>query len=462
MSTELETAVFESLERHRGVPVEGKHAVGAMRTAKGWTLGTLVIEREAVEVKTLEEERAHHGAPESWLWLGRLDSEGRWTVTIEWTPAFYDALRDAPAELFPTGERTTFESDGVSLAAVQANAEADNGEVEEAGAAPLITGDPYTDIMLPWSQGESWRLRGGPHGWAGCYRDNQGRLVCPRPWSSLDLNGRDNVSYPVKAAGNGILVRPCSSGTEMWLRIKHGNGWETEYYHLDRVPANLVNGVQVWRTTMLGWTGTRIDCGGAASGPHVHFAIRFNGAYVEWNGRTIGGWTIRQGAAGYAGVAERADFNGNVRRARAQTPDPMYNMGVRFQVHMQNIGWMTALSNFALAGQASGGLRLEAIKIALQRPDGCPPDPDIAYDAHVQDIGWQGERRHDQVAGTEGQNRRIEAIRIRLVNPPAGQHVAYKVFMEGIGWGPLVFDGAVAGTTGQSRRIEAIQIGLLP
>ncbi len=457
----LESAVLEALERHRGV-IDAKCTVGTMQTAKGWALGSAVDERgNGVEVSSIEEELAHHGAPQSWLWIARLDEQGLWSVRIEWTPGFYDMVSEAPSDLLPPVQKALFQSDGVSVATAQVHTEAGQ-EVVPCAAAPPTDADLYTALMLPWRQGESWRLRGGPHGWGGCYYQN-GVLVCPRPWSSLDLNGRDNIPYEVKAAGNGLVTRPClRTSTGVWLKIKHGNGWDSHYYHLDRVPAYLDNWAQVWRTTLLGWTSTRIDCDGAASGPHVHFAISYNGEFCEWNGRRIGGWTIREGPTGYEGAAERADFNGNVRRARARTLDPLYNMGVRFQVHMQNLGWMAAQSNFTVTGQPGSGLRMEAIRMALQRPDGCPQDPDIAYQVHVQNIGWQAERRHDEVAGTEGQSLRIEAIRIRLVNPPAGQHVAYKVWMRDKGWGPLTYDWGVAGTTGESRQIEGIQIGLLP
>lgn len=452
---EADAAVLSALdERRKGAALTGQPQINAIGATKGWAFGTILLEREAFEARSIEDELAHHGAPESWFYMARVDEKGLWSAAIEWTSAFYEMVTAAPSDVLPPAHKAVFQSDGLAYTASQSASVSD--EALSLASAPLITGDPYTDLMLPWRQGESWRLRGGPHGWAGCLPSG----VCPRPWSSLDLNGRENIPYEIKSAGNGLAYRPCVNG---YIVIKHGNGLESRYYHVDRIPAFIPfsePGVQVWRTTMLGWTGTRTDCGGSASGPHLHFAIMKNGAYVEWNGQTIGGWTIREGATGYEGVAERFDFNGTLRRARAKTLDPMYNMGVRFQCHFQNLGWTAPQSNFAAS--VNKGLRMEAIKMALQRPQGCPQDPDIVYQVHVQNIGWQPERRHDEVAGTEGQSLRIEAIRIRLANPPAGQHVAYRVYMEGLGTGPLVFDWQVAGTTGQGRRVEGIQIGLLP
>lgn len=445
----LESAVVGGMAGRRPEGLKESPAVHVQRSVEGWAFGSVSIHAPSLEAKTEEEERLHHGGPEASLWLARTDKEGSWNVFFEWTKEFYEALDESPNTLLASTEKTPFESDWVSLAANDTTNAAVVSADDLQQFAPMITGDPYTDVMLPWPQGESWRLRGGPHGWNGN----------PRPWSSIDLNGIQNIPYQVKASNNGRFFRPC--GNDAYVCIKHGNGWESHYYHMDRVPG-YAEGQNVYRTNLLGWTSTRINCGGAASGPHVHFAMKYNGNWIDLNGRTIGGWTIREGAGAYQGWVERADARGNLTRAFAGSTTPVYNVGVQFAVHMQNAGWMPPVSNFALAGLAGQGLRMEAINISIQRPPGTPGDVGICYDAHVQDIGWQGPRCNGQTAGTTGQNRRIEAIRIWLVNPPAGAHVAYKAFVEGVGWGPLTYNGAVAGTTGQSRRIEAIQVGLLP
>ena len=38
----------------------------------------------------------------------------------------------------------------------------------------------------------------------------------------------------------------------------------------------------------------------------------------------------------------------------------------------------------------------------------------VKYETHVQNIGWQGWKKNGEVAGTEGQGLRLEAIQIRL------------------------------------------------
>ena len=135
-------------------------------------------------------------------------------------------------------------------------------------------------------------MTGGPHGWDGG----------SRPFSSADFSGGDGTA---RAAGAGAVWSMCGSGTG-WIRIIHDNGFSTDYYHL----TGIVNGTgqRVNAGDFLGYQGTDVLCGGSASGPHVHFALRqydanLNGWYVPLNGFTIGGWTFYEGAQPYGGYA---------------------------------------------------------------------------------------------------------------------------------------------------------------
>ena len=40
----------------------------------------------------------------------------------------------------------------------------------------------------------------------------------------------------------------------------------------------------------------------------------------------------------------------------------------------------------------------------------------VKYQTHVQDIGWQTQVKDGEIAGTEGQSKRLEAIKIELKN----------------------------------------------
>jgi len=152
------------------------------------------------------------------------------------------------------------------------------------------TGGGTPRFSLPWTDGTVWRMTGGPH-------SNTGR---GRPWSSIDFAGPvAGKSYPVRAAASGYVTRPCPN----WVEIRHGNGWQTSYYHLTNIKVR--NGQYVKRGTVLGFTSTHAGCGGSATGPHVHFSIKHNGRYVDIGGFVLGGWTVHDGSSQYVGCLVR-------------------------------------------------------------------------------------------------------------------------------------------------------------
>lgn len=77
----------------------------------------------------------------------------------------------------------------------------------------------------------------------------------------------------------------------------------------------------------------------------------------------------------------------------------------------------------------------------------------IKYRVHIQDIGWQEPKENGEIAGTEGKEKRIEAIEIYSDLP-----IEYRAHVEGKGWLPWVKNGEMAGTEGEGRRLEAVDI----
>ena len=78
---------------------------------------------------------------------------------------------------------------------------------------------------------------------------------------------------------------------------------------------------------------------------------------------------------------------------------------------------------------------------------------DIKYQVHVENIGWQEQKENGELAGTEGQSLRIEAIKIF-----SDVSLKYRAHVEGIGWMDFVNVGELAGTTGKSLRLECLEI----
>ena len=128
---------------------------------------------------------------------------------------------------------------------------------------------------------------------------------------------------------------------------------------------------------------------------------------------------------------------------------------VKYQTHVQDIGWQTQVKDGEIAGTEGQSKRLEAIKIELKNLENIK----IKYQTHIEDIGWQNWKYNGELTGTESQSKRLEAIKIELEYSEE-YSIMYRVHIQDIGWQEWKYDGEVAGTEGQSKRIEAIQIEL--
>ena len=87
------------------------------------------------------------------------------------------------------------------------------------------------------------------------------------------------------------------------------------------------------------------------------------------------------------------------------------NINLKYQVHVQNIGWQDWKKNGEMAGTSGKSFRLEAIRICLDSSD----EYSVMYRVHVQNIGWQEWKTDGEIAGTSGQGLRLEAIQIKIV-----------------------------------------------
>ena len=135
------------------------------------------------------------------------------------------------------------------------------------------------------------------------------------------------------------------------------------------------------------------------------------------------------------------------------------NASVRYQSHVSNIGWQSAVENGSLSGTTGRNLGLEAIKIDL---DGQPCSGGIKYQTHVQNIGWQNTVMDGALAGTTGRALNVEAINMSLTEEMANQYdIYYRVHAQNYGWLGWAKNGQNAGTSGQNLHLEALQIVLV-
>ncbi|MBK9094444.1 MAG: M23 family metallopeptidase [Anaerolineae bacterium] len=156
---------------------------------------------------------------------------------------------------------------------------------------------PPADLLqFPFPLGETWKFN-GMHNWNG----GGG----PRPWSSMDfLTSEGSCNNPPNrwavAAAGGNAYHP--SGYSCWIRVDHGGGWTTSYYHI----LNTIAGGAIGRNGNVGAVGCETCAGGSASAPHVHFSLLFNGSYVDLDDVRLSRWVVHPGSGNYGdGYIER-------------------------------------------------------------------------------------------------------------------------------------------------------------
>lgn len=232
-----------------GYPLDDSNPVANIRTTTKWSYGTVGILAPA----------GAEGYPEGMVYLAH-KVRGGWEAAVQYTPAFSALLERAPTN-FPTP-------------AILASLRGAPGTLAAGG----------NQLGLPWASGEAWTLYNGPH------RGPNANATTPR--AGLDFYGGSNQ---VRSARDGIAYLDCANR----VRIDHGDGYQTAYYHLVGIAVG--NGQPVARGQVLGMTGTGVGCGGRASRNHTHFSIYLNGFEIAIAGQQIGGWTVESGGVEYAG-----------------------------------------------------------------------------------------------------------------------------------------------------------------
>jgi murein DD-endopeptidase MepM/ murein hydrolase activator NlpD len=79
------------------------------------------------------------------------------------------------------------------------------------------------------------------------------------------------------AAGGKIVFRGRRGGAGNCVILKHDNGLETVYMHLSKFRKGQSVGARVQPKDVIGYVGTT----GLSTGPHLHFAIKQKGRYVD-------------------------------------------------------------------------------------------------------------------------------------------------------------------------------------
>ena len=218
-----------------------------------------------------------HAEPDLRLFITKRDESGtRVNASLEYTSEFYALLDQVPVGLIPQA----------GLDILRQSASVSRGENT---ARALNYG-------LPWAAGQTWTMTGGPHPDSG--------MGDKRPWSAIDIAYGPSVGV-VRAAESGVVWR--SSDCPNFIRVDHGGGYRTGYYHV--VNERVSNGQTVIRGDALASEGMGTGCGGYTTGPHVHFSLRRDDIRIEIGGTELGGWEVRDGGTPYNGCMLRLRDN---------------------------------------------------------------------------------------------------------------------------------------------------------
>jgi LasA protease len=153
-------------------------------------------------------------------------------------------------------------------------------------------------LELPFAPGESWSLTGGPHrSW------NTGSPLGALDFSPITGEGICAVSSAwTTAVAPGMIARAEHNVVALDLDGdgKEQTGWVVIYLHVAR-EGMIAAGTRIAQDAPLGHPSCE---GGAATGKHVHLALKYNGEWLGTNGplpMELGGWRVIPGKRIYEG-----------------------------------------------------------------------------------------------------------------------------------------------------------------
>jgi len=86
------------------------------------------------------------------------------------------------------------------------------------------------------------------------------------------------VGTPVQATADGVVTLVGrNGGGGNTVRLRHPNGYETNYLHLSRYGQGVRKGVRVTQGQVIGYVGST----GLSTGPHLDYRVRHNGGWIN-------------------------------------------------------------------------------------------------------------------------------------------------------------------------------------
>lgn len=83
---------------------------------------------------------------------------------------------------------------------------------------------------------------------------------------------------PILASGNGTVADAgWKGGYGRYVRLQHNNGYETGYGHMSGIARGIDKGARVRQGQVIGYVGST----GVSTGPHLHYEVLINSAFVD-------------------------------------------------------------------------------------------------------------------------------------------------------------------------------------
>jgi murein DD-endopeptidase MepM/ murein hydrolase activator NlpD len=113
-----------------------------------------------------------------------------------------------------------------------------------------------------------------------------------RKHKGIDFGARSGT--PIMAAGDGVVEIAGPRGPfGNYVRLRHSNGYETAYAHLNGFARGLKAGQRVRQGQVIGYVGST----GASTGPHLHYEVHHRGEALNPMALEIAGGTALDGEA---------------------------------------------------------------------------------------------------------------------------------------------------------------------
>jgi murein DD-endopeptidase MepM/ murein hydrolase activator NlpD len=124
------------------------------------------------------------------------------------------------------------------------------------------------------------------------------------PHNGVDFGA--STGTPVYASGAGTIASagdggPCGN----MIQIEHPNGLTTAYCHLSRFAAGIHAGLHVEARQLVGYVGQT----GRATGPHLHFAVKRGGVFIDPQGIKMDGVRVIAAADRDAFATRRGELD---------------------------------------------------------------------------------------------------------------------------------------------------------